>query len=397
MKVLIVGGGIGGIATALCLRRQGIACELVEQAPALTEIGAGIQISANAVRILERLGLGPGLREIAVYPQAHEFRSWDDGAAILRTPLGQAAEAAFGAPYYHAHRAELLDLMVGALGSAPVHLGHRVVAVAQGGDGVTATSDRGLALRGDVLIGADGIHSFVRRALFGADAPRDSGNVAWRGTLPAERLADLELERISGIWFGRARSFVHYFISAGRTFNWIGIGRSGSYAQESWIAEGAVAEAMAEFADWHPQVRRIIARTERLLKMALYDRDPLPDWQQGRIALLGDACHAMLPFHAQGAAQSIEDAYVLAGCLARLGADPVAALAAYVGLRRQRTEWVQQYSREAEVMFQLDDPAAIARRDRRLRENQDRYPRGFPPGQLRLYGYDAEQALAALG
>jgi salicylate hydroxylase len=395
VKALIIGGGIGGITTALCLQRRDIAFELMERAPALQEIGAGIQLSANCVRILQRLGLGAQLQSIGVYPLAHQFRSWSDGAPILRTPLGETAEAAFGAPYYHAHRAELLDLLVAALGLDHVHLGHHVTAVAEANGKVTATSEQGLTVSGDVLVGADGIHSFVRQTLFGLDRPRDSGNIAWRGTLPAERLGDLKLERISGIWFGPARSFVHYFISAGRTFNWIGIGRSANYAQESWTAEGKVEDALAEFAGWHPQIQAIIRATDRLLKMALFDRDALPAWQRGRMVLLGDACHAMLPFHAQGAAQSIEDAYVLAACLDRI-ADPVAALAAYVRLRKDRTEWVQQFSREAEVMFQLDDEAAIERRDRRLRENQTRYAGGFPPAQLKLYGYDADQALQAV-
>jgi salicylate hydroxylase len=393
MKAVIVGGGIGGITTALSLKRRGIPFELLERAPELKEIGAGIQLSANCVRILERLGLGEGLKAIGVYPLAHEFRSWASGERILRTPLGKTAEAAFGAPYYHAHRAELLDLLVEALGPEGIHLGHEVVSVAETNGIVSATSNRGLTVKGDVLIGADGIHSFLRKTLFGPDVPKDSGNTAWRGTLPSERLASLSLERISGVWFGPARSFVHYFISAGHTFNWIGIGRSASYSQESWTAQGKVGDALAEFDGWHPQVRTIIQATDRLLKMSLFDREALPEWQRGRMVLLGDACHAMLPFHAQGAAQSIEDAYVLAGCLERLAHEPVAALAAYVGLRKERAEWVQQYSREAEVMFQLDDPAAVERRDRRLRENQARYPNGFPPAQLKLYGYDVDVAL----
>jgi len=397
MKAIIIGGGIGGVTAALALKRRGIDFELLERAAAFKEIGAGIQLSANAVRLLRRLGLGDGLKAIGVYPLAHEFRSWASGDPILRTPLGDKAEAAFGAPYYHAHRAELLDLLVQALGPNGVHLGHEAVTVRDDGGGVTVTSTVGLTVRGDVVVGADGIHSFLRQTLFGPDAPKNSGNIAWRGTVPAERLADLRLERISGVWFGPERSFVHYFISAGRTFNWIGIGRSASYAQESWTAQGRVEDALAEFDGWHPQVRTIIAATERLLKMALFDRDSLPRWQHGRAVLLGDACHAMLPFHAQGAAQSIEDAYVLAGCLERLGHDPVAALAAYVRLRHERTAWVQQYSREAEVMFQLSDPAAVQRRDRRLRENQERYPTGFPPAQLKLYGYDPDPALRALG
>ena len=391
--MLIVGGGIGGVATALCLRRVGLDFLLLEQAEALREVGAGIQLSPNAVRILQALGLGAALARIAVRPASLEIRSWQSGDLILTTPLGDVADRHFGAPYFHAHRADFLDLLVTALGRDRVRLGERVAGIMQDASSATAVLADGSLVSGDALIGADGIHSTVRAALFGADRARFSGNVAWRGLVPAERIRDLGVPAVSGVWWGPLRSVVHYFVSEGRLLNWIGIGRSDEPARESWSAEGTSADALREFAGWHPRIVGVIGATTHLFKTALHDREPLADWRRGRIALLGDAAHSMLPFHGQGAAQSIEDAYVLAACLAAGRPDPGTALERYVRLRKPRAEWVQRYSREAEELFHMTDPSKISRRDERLRENQRAYPTGFPPGQERLYGYDAEAAL----
>ena len=166
--------------------------------------------------------------------------------------------------------------------------------------------------------------------MFGKELPRYTGNVAWRGLVPAERVAHLDVAKVTGVWMGPNRSIVQYYVAAGRTFNWIGISRSEQPARESWLAEGRVEDALAEYSGWHDTIRTIIRETPKLLRQALYDREPLPDWQVGRVVLLGDAAHPMMPFYAQGAAQSIEDAYVLAGCLAASQDDPVAALARYV-------------------------------------------------------------------
>ncbi len=392
--VLIAGGGIGGLATALCLRRRGVPFELFEQADAFREVGAGIQLSANVMRILMKLGLGGPLAGIAVMPRGLEVRSWQSGERILWTPLGYEAERHFGAPYYHAHRAEILALLVDALGSENVHLGCKVASVGQDERGASLTLSDGTVHEGEVVIGADGIHSLVRDQLFGKSTPRFSGNVAWRGTLPAENVADLKLDFLSSNWWGPERCIVHYFISGGRTHNWIGVGRSQAPSQESWSATGSVDEALEEYAGWHPQVLGVIRATTKLFRMALYDREPLPTWHKGRVVLMGDAAHAMLPFHAQGAAQSIEDAYVLAACLADARGAPVKAFERYEHLRKERAEWVQRYSRQAEELFNMSDPSKVARRDARLRENQARYPSGFPEGQQRIYGYDVDAVLA---
>jgi len=192
---------------------------------------------------------------------------------------------------------------------------------------------------------------------------------------------------------GPNRSIVQYYVAAGRTFNWIGISRSEQPARESWLAEGRVEDALAEYAGWHDTIRTIIAATPKLLRQALYDREPLPDWQAGRVVLLGDAAHPMMPFYAQGAAQSIEDAYVLAGCLAASPADPVSALARYIRLRQPRTAWMQGLSRREEELYQMTDAAAIAERNARMRANRIPESASFPPEQEQLYGYDAEAVL----
>jgi len=393
LKILIAGGGIGGITLALALRQRGIEALLFEQAKAFSQVGAGIQLSANATRVLRTLGLGDALTRVAVYPEGRDYRAWDNGDRLYWTPLGQRAESHFGAPYYHAHRADLLDVLLGGLGDQGFRLNSHLDRFEQDAHGVTITLADGSTATGDVLIGADGIHSTVRAQLFGRELPRYTGNVAWRGLVPAERVAHLDLGRVTGVWMGPNRSIVQYYVAAGRTFNWIGISRSEQPARESWLAEGRIEDTLAEYTGWHDTIRTIIAATPRALRQALYDREPLPDWRVGRVVLLGDAAHPMMPFYAQGAAQSIEDAYVLAGCLAASPEEPVAALERYVRLRQPRTAWMQELSRQEEELYQMTDAAAIADRNARMRVNRVPESATFPPEQERLYGYDAGAVL----
>lgn len=393
LKILIAGGGIGGITALLALRQRGIEAELFEQAAAFTQVGAGLQVSGNATRILRTLGLGDALARVAYYPEGRDYRAWDTGDRLYYTPLGQRAEARFGAPYYTAHRADLLDVLLGGLGEQGYRLGARIERFDQDAGRVTLTLADGSAATGDILIGADGIHSTVRGQMFGKELPRYTGNVAWRGLVPAERVAHLDVAKVTGVWMGPNRSIVQYYVAAGRTFNWIGISRSEQPARESWLAEGRAEDALAEYSGWHDTIRTVIAETPKLLRQALYDREPLPDWQIGRVVLLGDAAHPMMPFYAQGAAQSIEDAYVLAGCLAASQDDPVAALARYVKLRQPRTAWMQGLARREEELYQMTDAATIAERNARMRTNRTPASATFPPEQERLYSYDAEAVL----
>jgi salicylate hydroxylase len=333
------------------------------------------------------------LKKVATYPEARDYRGWETGERLYYTPLGQKAEAHFGSPYYAAHRAELLDVLLSALDEHGIRLGSRVERVDQDDTGVTLTLADGTTAQGDIVVGADGIHSTIRAQLFGKELPRYTGNVAWRGLVPAERVAHLNLGSVVGVWMGPNRSIVQYYVSAGRTFNWIGISRSPQPARESWLAEGTSADALAEYEGWHSTIRTIIAATPKVLRQALYDREPLPDWQAGRIVLLGDAAHPMMPFYAQGGAQSIEDAYVLAGCIAEGQNEPLAALARFVKMRLPRTAWMQGLARREEELYQTNDSATIKERNERMRVNRTPETATFPPEQERLYGYDADTEL----
>jgi salicylate hydroxylase len=194
---------------------------------------------------------------------------------------------------------------------------------------------------------------------------------------------------------GPNRSIVQYYVSAGQTFNWIGISRSPLAARESWLAEGEIKDALADYTGWHPVIQTVIRSTSTVLRQALYDREPLPDWRAGRVVLLGDAAHPMLPFYAQGAAQSIEDAYVLAGCISIWPDKPTLALSEYVRLRRPRTAWMQDLSRREEELYQMNDAHNIAQRNERMRRHRTPETAEFPPEQVRLYGYDADAVVTS--
>lgn len=393
MRIAIVGAGIGGITAALALKRLGFdQVTLIEQASAIRAVGAGIQLSANCVRLLRRLGLGDALARVSVRPSAHVFRDGKTGEVLLHTALGPKADSAFGDTYSHAHRADLLAALLERLEPSILRLGCRLSGFSGEAERIRLEVEPGDTITADVLIGADGIHSTVRQALFGADRPRFAGNVAWRALVPAERVAHLDLDKVAEVWMGPNRSLVRYFVSAGRLLNWIGITRAKESEIESWSAKGIVADALDLWGDWHPDVRGMIEATpsDSLFRMGLYDRDPPHAWTRGRVAIRGDAAHPMLPFHAQGAAQSIEDAWVLAGSLAENPSDPPAALAAYAGRRIERANWVQAYSREMEAFVHQADPARIDYRNARLRERLKKYEGAFPPGQVKLYSFDAD-------
>src|SRR5512145_2411437 len=323
LSVAVIGGGIGGLAAALALRAAGIDAQAFEQAPVLAEVGAGIQISPNASRLLRRLGLADALEQRGVRPVAVHQRRWQDARTLQRAPLGDAVEAAFGAPYYHFHRADLLEALAGALPPGAIHLAHRLTGFVDHGDRVEAAFDNGARAVADALVGADGIHSTVRAALFGPERPRFTGCIAYRGLVPAERLAHLGLEIVSSNWMGPGGHFVHYFVAGRRLVNFVAVNERETWTRESWTDRGQVADALAAFDGWHPQVRAIIGAVDETFIWALFDRLPLERWSVGRVTLLGDACHAMLPFMAQGAAQAIEDGATLAACLVEGGAGDV--------------------------------------------------------------------------
>jgi salicylate hydroxylase len=362
VRVGIAGGGIGGLTAALALLQAGCDVQLYEQAHELGEIGAGVQISPNASRVLHGLGLAGDLARTGVRPLAWHQRRWDDGRTLLKTPLAEPLEAAFGFPHYQMHRADLLAALAARMPAERVHLGHRLTGFQDRGDRVALEFAGGARADVDVLVGADGIHSRVRGLLFSPERPRFTGCIAYRGLVPAERLRDLGLEVTAQVWMGPGKHFVHYFVSGGRLVNFVAIAEQDTWTRESWTDRGEVAGALAAFAGWHPQVREIIAAVDETFVWALFDRAPLERWSAGRVILLGDACHAMLPFMAQGAAQAIEDGATLAACLAG-DHDPAAALRRYEALRGPRVARIHAASTGNKTRFHLPDGPQQRARD----------------------------------
>jgi salicylate hydroxylase len=387
LHALVVGAGIGGTAAAIALRRAGLDVSLFEQTMAQRELGAGIQISPNASRLLGRYGLGDAMARAAVRPFEIVFRRWQDGRVLGREELGDAIENRYGAAYYHFHRADLIALLAEAFGPKEIKLGRRLVDIEQDERGVTARFQDGTSERGDLLIGADGIHSQVRERLFGEEKPRFSGQIAYRGLAPAERVAHLGLPLDVTNWVGPGGHFVHYFVSAGRFLNFVAVSEESTWTREQWSDRGSIADAAKIYEGWHPQITTILNAVDETFKWALFDRNPLPEWSQGRVALLGDACHPMLPYMAQGAAQAIEDGAALAACLKHVAFDIPSAFRAYVTLRKPRATEVQERSRANSTSFHLRDGPQQLERDHVF---ATRGVRGSPEAMNRLYGHDAE-------
>jgi salicylate hydroxylase len=369
ISVAIVGGGIGGLTTALSLLRRGVDAHVYEQAAELSAVGAGVQISPNASRVLHGLGLAGDLAKAGVKPLALHQRRWDDGRTLARSPLAGPVQAAFGFPYCLMHRADLLAALAGRVPADRLHLGHRLTALTDDGDRVEARFANGARVESDVLVGADGIHSPTRGLLFGPENPRFTGCIAYRGLVPAERLRTLGLEVTTQVWMGPGGHFVHYFVSGGRLVNFVAIIEQDTWTRESWTDRRDVADALAAFVGWHPQVRAIMAAVDETYLWALFDRTPLQRWSAGRVTLLGDACHAMLPFMAQGAAMAIEDGAALASCLAGPQAGPdarrdrAAALRRYEAARIPRTARIQAMSTANKAKFHLPDGPDQRERD----------------------------------
>ena len=334
---MIAGGGIGGLAAALALLEKGIDVEVYEQARELKEVGAGVQLAANGTRVLHALGLGEELKALSCEAQGKEIRHWQTGETWKLFDLGPASIERYGFPYFTVYRPDLLDVLARAvrrLKPDAIHLGARCAGLEQDASVVTLKLQDG-AISGDVLIGADGVHSAVRQALFGADRPAFTGVIAWRGIVPMERLPRHMARMVGSNWVGPGGHVVHYPLRAGKLMNFVGALERADWQVESWTARGTNAELRADFRGWHEDIQAFIREIDAPYKWALMVRPPLERWSVGRVSLLGDAAHSMLPFLAQGAVMAIEDGYVFARCLA---AHPVEeALKRYEAARRERT------------------------------------------------------------
>ena len=367
MKVVIAGGGIGGLTTALALLRHGIEPIVLERAPQLTEVGAGIQIAANGTIVLRELGLEPALASIATVPSGFDYLELSTGRQLYYAPLGKEAEARYGALLYNVHRADLIGLLAKALPPNVIRLGAECASVSQDEEGAWVTLQNGEVIRGDAVIGADGIHSAVRTALRGPEEKQFANILMWRSLIPADRLTDLNLPVAGNNWFGIGRNIVSYWVRKD-LYSVLASVPATEVSRESWTQSGDVAQLRRAFAGSEPTVQKMLEAVDSTFITGMYHRDPIEHWSAGRIGLLGDAAHAMVPYLAQGACQSIEDAWVLATCLKNHGPAGVQdALLEYERRRQPRTTRIQAGARFVVDWAHEPDEARVRQRNGRLK------------------------------
>lgn len=364
-KAAIVGGGIGGLTAALALARIGWRVEIFEQAPTFSEIGAGLQLSPNATRVLETLGLEDELRTKGFRPEGIEIRNWQSGQLLASEALGEKALDKWGANYFHIHRADLHELLLNSVRRYPgitFHSHAECIGVQQTADQASLILATAATHWADIVIGADGIHSRVCETLFKESDAHFTGNVAWRLLIPADRIPEGMVRPVASLWMGPGAHFVHYYVRNAEMVNCVCVVEQNDWRQESWTEHGDKSVLKSSFAGWHENIQALIdaADAEAFYRWALFDRNPMTSWSKGRITLLGDACHPTLPFLAQGAAMAIEDAMVLANSLQKT-ADHVQALKQYEDHRKVRTAKVQLTSRRNSRIYHMAGLMAAAR------------------------------------
>jgi salicylate hydroxylase/6-hydroxynicotinate 3-monooxygenase len=347
LNIAIVGAGMGGLAAAAALRRKGIDVTVYEQARQFARLGAGIQIGCNAMQVLRGLGLEQKLRAEAFYPRSWNNRDWRTGEILFDMIFGPAAEAKYGAPYLLAHRGDLHEALASAVPPEHVRLDHRLVGLDTTADGVRLSFANGHSAEADAVIGADGVHSLVKTILFGDTPPNFTGRIAYRTTYPASMLEGFEMDECAK-WWGEDRHIVMYYVKPDRSEVYFVTSQpEPEFRVESWSAHGDVNVLRRAFEGFHPTVQRVLAACPSVHKWALVERPPLDSWGDGRVVLLGDACHPMTPYMAQGAAMAIEDSAILSRCLEGVDRDGIAsAFARYEATRKERTSRMQLTSRQ---------------------------------------------------
>jgi 2-polyprenyl-6-methoxyphenol hydroxylase-like FAD-dependent oxidoreductase len=344
-SIAIIGAGMGGLAAAAALRMAGFDVRVYEQAAHFERIGAGVQMMPNSMKVLRRLGIDDRLRQTSFMPRSHLNRLWDTGEIIRELPM---PETLFGAPYLCMHRAELHSALVSILPMAIIHLNRKLTGLDQKASRVTMSFADGSRETADLVIGADGVHSLVRDLMVGPDTPIHRGRIAYRAVFPSKRMSGRDIGPSRTKWWGVDRHIVIYYTTIERSeiyfvtsvpepAEWL--------TRESWSAKGNVEELRAEYAGFHSDVRAVLEACPDCHKWAILEREPLPKWSDGNVVLLGDSCHPMTPYMAQGAAMAIEDAAILARCLEETrGEDIPGALQRYEASRKPRTSRVQAIS-----------------------------------------------------
>ena len=377
-RIAIAGAGIGGLTAACCLLKAGHEVELFEQAPELSEIGAGIQLSANAMHVLNDLGLGEAIASLSVRPRAYVFRLHDSGEIVGQFPLAEDHEAHNGAPYNQLHRADLHQLLVArtkSFGPKAIRLNCRVDGFEEGGNGIALKLSDGSRASADVLIGADGVKSAIRAQIAGTTSATYTGDAAWRLVVPSASLPENFMDPVMSVWMGPGRHAVCYYLRAGSLLNFVGLVETDEVSEESWTAKYPWERLKADFEGWHPDIQAVIDRADRsaCYRWSLFYRPPIATWSTRHVTMLGDAVHATLPYLAQGAAMAIEDGAVLTRALAATD-DTAAALALYERNRIERTSKIVNGSGANRTLFHMSDQAklrqAFANRDEGKARNE---------------------------
>jgi len=367
MKVIIVGGGIGGLSTAIGLSRKGFSVQVLEKAPQLTEIGAGIQIGCNGTWVLKEFGLEEKIAQACIAPAAWDFRDLYTGKLLYSAPINEPdGSPHWGSRLYNIHRADLIDILAEALPTGTVKLNSECTGFSQDANGVEVYLKNGETVRGDVLVGADGIKSAIRRQLKGEEETRFADILMWRSLIPAEKLRDVYLPERGNYWTGPGRTLITYWLRPKNLYSILASVPASEIHKESWTESGDIEELKKSFQNIEPRAQKMMDQIETSFITGMYFRDPIDGWTNGRVTLLGDAAHPMTPYYAQGGSQSLEDAYVFSEMMARKAADNLEdALMEYEARRRPRTVRLQSGSRRMVKMTHESEPQRIAARNGR--------------------------------
>jgi salicylate hydroxylase len=389
-RIGIIGGGIGGVALARSLDRVGIDYHVFEKASAFGEVGAGVQMTPNAVKVLRALGLAADLERTGFLPEAMVGRSWDDAGGLFYTPLKAACPRLFGAEFYHIHRADLHAMLAKDIAPSRTTFNTTCTGVREDGSRAIASFANGETFEADLIVGADGVRSVVRDALWGPEPAHYTGHMCWRALVDVDAHPLPFASPDAAFWLGPKGHVVTYYVKGGRQLNVVAIAENADWVEESWSVKSTQKALLDAYPGWHANVLELFRRADPdgIYKWGLFDRDPMKRWSTQRITLLGDAAHPMLPFLSQGAAMAIEDGYVLAEALDAFGKDIGKTLDAYEAERMPRTARVQLEARERGRTYHLSSPEELKKRNEAFKAEQAKNPNAVGIKAEWVYQYD---------